>query len=271
MNYKFFIYRIYTLLGVCAAGFLLGLAYWYIIPHKFSAIAVVRLINVEGTTSAAVPLGLGDVIMLETFLSSPESAKKIAEEVGDPDLEKYIWSYIAGGKGQLTLKQIPNSPLVQIRISGGTNKEKVIAATNKAADIVTRKNSELLHLTLQNIEEEKEEIKKQFKSITILSERNIHNKIKNDQKNPSVDSVISILLESNGIALQNTMLAMRTSLIRLTNNAILFRESRPVVFVPAMPEAQIISSPIMTGAIGSICMVSFYTLIILANIKARVD
>lgn len=271
MNYKFFIDRIYTILGICAAGFLFGLAYWYVVPHKFSAISVVRLVNVQGTTSAAVPLGLGDVIILETFLSSPESAKKIAEEVGDPDLEKYILSYIAGGKGQLTLKQIPNSPLVQVRISGGTNKEKLIAATNKAADMVTRKNSELLNLNLQNIEEEKEDIQKQLARINALSERNINNKIKKDPKNTSIDSVYSVILESNEILLQNVMISIRELLIKLKDNANLFRESKPVVYVPAMPEAQIISSPIMTGAIGSVCLLSIYILILLTNIKASDD
>jgi ElaB/YqjD/DUF883 family membrane-anchored ribosome-binding protein len=124
--------------GLTVAGALMGLGFAELRPGYASAVARVKVgqIDVSADRADSCQINpLQDVATVAEFLESPQAARSIAERLGRPDLAVSLTEARFGGFGNLTVRESPRFPIVQIRVKAKTE-AAALAAVEAAANLL---------------------------------------------------------------------------------------------------------------------------------------
>lgn len=130
-----------------ACGFLISSSN----PAKYSASVLFR---VGGISNASFNKNVNsgssgwngftdEFLVIENFLGSPETAEKLANNLGKPEAELELKSYKYGGFNALSVKEFPKMPLIFIRVVLGDKELALRAASNAAELLLIRENMKI--------------------------------------------------------------------------------------------------------------------------------
>jgi hypothetical protein len=149
-------------------GASLGLFLTYLNPIKFTAISIIEV------GSIVTPTGIrpvDDTIMIDNFLTRPETANKIAEKTSKLSDGILYKSLKYGGFNYLTIREFPKFPYIQIRVRS-VDQETALKVVGLASDLLIAHQNEKINEWVSYWEY-------QFK----INEINIEERIKNAEKN----------------------------------------------------------------------------------------